>query len=286
MESIATKQLSIGLLVLAVVLAGCSGGGGGGNGNGAETATVEGGNGGVTETTVTETATVEETTTDVETATTTPTPRQTESESSEFPPWSIDDHRAALREAGSYTLNYSLETEREASAVATVKTAIETGEQHTIFTSVTQRGNFTTKYYVPPNSDTAYKYEPSFDRKEEVSAEEAQVTGYGGFGTGELNWSKYRKVGNGETELGPATIYVLDDIEATAESFREQYDSIESFESRIWVDNDTGAIAKVQERVEYVDDGSQGFFDVEYKLLELGSTTIEEPDWVPSDDSE
>lgn len=297
MEPTKTTKLRLLLVVvlLAVVLAGCSSGGGG-NGNGAGTATPEDGNGDATETevddtetaTMTETVTATETATEVvtETLTPTPTPEETATESGDFSSWTLDDHLSALREAESYTVNNSLETEREASLVSTEKVDVETGKRHSIMTSITSRGNFTTEFYVPPNSDTAYKYERDLDRIDEVSPDEASISGYPQKETSADVWSEFRKEGSGETELGSATIYVMDDVDATAESFREQWDSVESIELRIWVDDDTDVIAKYETYIEYVDDGDEGYTETTMQLIGLGSTEIEEPDWVPEDDSE
>lgn len=297
MTRVSTKKAGVLLVVvvLAVVLAGCSSGGGG-NGNGAGTATVEDGNGDTMETEVdeTETATMAETPTEEETATevktetptSTPTPEETATETGYSSPWSLDDHLSALREAGSYTVNNSLETEREASLVSMEKVDAETGERHSIMTSITSRGNFTTEFYVPPNSDTAYKYERDFDRIDEASPEDAAISGYPQQETDSPVWSAFRKEGSGETKLGSATIYVMDDVNATAESFRQQYDSVESIELRMWVDDDTGVIAKYETYFEYVERGDSGYTDITIELIDLGSTEVEEPDWVPDDDSE
>jgi hypothetical protein len=49
----------------------------------------------------------------------------------------------------------------------------------------------------------------------------------------------------------------------------------------VWIDEDTGVIAKYDYRISYVDEGQSGDFRMTIELSDLGSTTVEKPDWAP-----
>lgn len=313
------RQLAILVVGLAVVLAGCSGGGGGdGNGDGgATTATATptqtadpGGNGntgdGATDTaTATATATMTDggTTTDdggggttngggdtaTATKTSTGTPSGGDSEA--------EAHQAALQEAGSYTLRVeatSLGTTSRGGTVTDVstsrltgsqKTNVATGETYAEWSVGSSSSSF--EYYVPPNSDTAFQNIGG--RTREVSADEtllfefARITDPDSETSTQLvtNFSAYGEAGTGSTPLGPATKYVIDDADDLPADAIARYDEIKSVEMTLWVDKDTGIIAKYQYQYTIVLAGEEVTLDGLINIEDIGSTTIEKPDWVP-----
>lgn len=235
--------------------------------------------------------TVTATPTPTPTATPTPTPGSTPTETASEPGDSVafspDEHTAGIEAAGSYTIDYTIEglsggnSEGMISGVEQVD--VDTGSRYSSLTSTTAEGNISIEYYVPPNSDTGYQR--GFGQTSEVSAGDAMFLNFTDPGTGETAdaWPAFSESGSGETDLGSATVYVVDDVEDLPDSTRDQYDTIESVDFRLWVDDDTGVIAKYDYELQYVDDGEEGTVRMTIELSDLGSTTVERPDWVPDE---
>ena len=196
-------------------------------------------------------------------------------------------HTRALAESGSYTLEYTIEGQfsgmggSETVLVGREQVDYDTGERYSTLESRGEGENFTFEYYLPPNSDTAYQR--GMGQVMEVDASYAVFFNYSDPGTGESaeEWPEFSEAGSGETALGPATKWVVDSVEDLPEATREEYDTIESVEFTMWVDEETGVIAKYDYRISYVDDGESGNFRMTIELSDLGSTTVTKPDWAP-----
>jgi hypothetical protein len=197
------------------------------------------------------------------------------------------DHTRALGESGSYTLDYTIDGQftgmggPETVLVGSERVNLDTGERYSTLQSRAEGENFTFEYYLPPDSDTAYQR--GMGQVMEVPADNAVFFNYSDPGTGESaeEWPEFSEAGSGETALGPATKWVADSPEDLPEATRAEYDTIESVEFTVWVDEDTGVIAKYDYRISYVDDGQRGTFRMTLELSDLGSTTVEKPDWAP-----
>lgn len=237
--------------------------------------------------TPTETQPTEETTTPSVTPTPPTTVTATPSGNGDSASFSGEDHVAALREAGSYTVTFHFEgtSDGNDSGVTvlsgTEEIDLETGERYSTVTSESEGESFSFEYYLPPDSDTAYQRVSGQTR--EVSESQALFFNFSDPGTGDNSeeWPDFREAGSGETTLGSATKYVVDSAEDLPESTREEFDSIESVNFVVWVDDDTGVIAKYDYDITYTDDGEENAVRVEFEITDLGSTTIEKPDWAP-----
>jgi hypothetical protein len=197
------------------------------------------------------------------------------------------EHTRALAESGSYTLEYTIDGQftglggPETLLVGSEAVNLDTGERYATLESRADGDNFTFEYYLPPDSDTAYQR--GMGQVMEVPAENAVFFDFTDPGTGESaeEWPEFREAGSAETAMGPATKWVVDSVEDLPEATREEYDTIESVEFTVWVDDDTGVIAKYDYRISYVDDGQRGNFRMTIELSDLGSTTVTKPDWAP-----
>lgn len=197
------------------------------------------------------------------------------------------EHTRALAEAGSYTLEYTIDGQftglggPETLLVGSEAVNLDTGERYASLENRVEADNFTFEYYLPPGSDTAYQR--GMGQVMEVPAENAVFFNFTDPGTGESaeEWPEFREAGSAETAMGPATKWVVDSPADLPEATREEYDTIESVEFTVWVDDDTGVIAKYDYRISYVDDGQRGNFRMTIELSDLGSTTVTKPDWAP-----
>lgn len=196
-------------------------------------------------------------------------------------------HARALESAGSYTLEFTIVasgSDGSGTIVGTQQTDVNTGERYSSPTIDAGWRNISFQAYVPPNSNTAYRRAFMQTNSGPVNESDAFMN-YSTVGANETTgeWPDLTREGTGETALGPATVYGADSVDALSESTREQYDSVESVRIRAWVDDDTGAIAKYHYRLTVVTDGEEGSIRMKFELTDLGSTTIERPDWVPDD---
>lgn len=220
-------------------------------------------------------------------ATSTPTATATPTETGDSDSFSTDAHRDALRAAGSYTLEYDFEGLSAGTGASslngTERVDVDTGERYSTLTSRSEQGNFTVEYYVPPNADTGYQH--GFGQTSEVPAGDAAFFNFTDIGTGEASEElpEFREAGTDETDLGSATVYVVDSVDELPESTRDQYDSVESVEFRVWIDDDTGAIARYDYDLTYVEDGEENTLEMRIELSDFGSTTVEAPEWVPEE---
>lgn len=197
------------------------------------------------------------------------------------------EHTRALAESGSYTLEYTIDGRfagmagSETMLVGREEVNLDTGERVSTLESRAEGDNFTFEYYLPANSDTAYQR--GMGQVMEVPAENAVFFNFTDPGTGESaeEWPEFREAGSAETAMGPVTKWVVDSPEDLPEATREEYDTIESVEFTVWIDEDTGVIAKYDYRISYVDEGQSGDFRMTIELSDLGSTTVEKPDWAP-----
>jgi hypothetical protein len=224
----------------------------------------------------------------------TPTPESDAGDDATPPPdsdssqsFADGEHTRALAESGSYTLEYTIDGQftgrsgPETLLVGSEAVNFDTGERYATLESRADGDNFTFEYYLPPDSDTAYQR--GMGQVMEVPAENAVFFNFTDPGTGESaeEWPEFREAGSAETAMGPATKWVVDSVEDLPEATREEYDTIESVEFTVWVDDDTGVIAKYDYRISYVDDGQRGNFRMTIELSDLGSTTVTKPDWAP-----
>jgi hypothetical protein len=227
------------------------------------------------------------------TSTSTSTPQGTPSDGGP----NADAHGASLQEAGSYTLRLDLTTVGTTSrggTVTDVSTQRLTGTQKTIVGTGERYGEWSVsggssniEYYVPPDSDTAFQH--FGERTREISTDQALLLNFTritqpGSQTGNqlvTNFSAYGEAGTGSTPLGPATKYVIDETGDLPESALSQYGEVRSVDMALWVDKDTGIIAKFQYEYTVVVGGEEVTIDGLIAIEEVGSTTVEEPDWVP-----
>jgi hypothetical protein len=224
----------------------------------------------------------------------TPTPESDAGDDATPPPdsdssqsFADGEHTRALAESGSYTLEYTIDGQftglsgPETLLVGSEAVNFDTGERYATLESRADGDNFTFEYYLPPDSDTAYQR--GMGQVMEVPAENAVFFNFTDPGTGESaeEWPEFREAGSAETAMGPATKWVVDSVGDLPEATREEYDTIESVEFTVWVDDDTGVIAKYDYRISHVDDGQRGNFRMTIELSDLGSTTVTKPDWAP-----
>lgn len=301
MERFSAQHVGIILLVLAVGLAGCGSGDGGVSPTPTETTTetpTDTGDGGATPTqtatdggeTATATATPGDGSTPTPTDTEPTTPTATPTPAGGEDPSVVDTHPQGLRNAGSYTVEIT----------ATIVTTAQNGSSMVQTVNVTQKrivetneaysrwgvGPESFEYYKPPNSQTAYLNIQG--QTQEVSADRAFLLNYTSLTTGAqtqagliAGFSDAGEVTSGSTELGPATLYVIDSPENLPGSVQDAYEQINSVRYRVWVDEDTGIIAKYDYRIEVVQDGEEMTFEGGVEVVDLGTTTIEAPDWAP-----
>jgi hypothetical protein len=256
-------------------LAGCTGGDGG-SGDGSTTVAA------TTTDRVGSTTTTADDTTTVRTETTTTT--TSTSASSGFEP---SAHTAALEEAGSYTIELTIEgaTGGADSGVGRYdgvqKVIVDTGERYSDVEISSESGSLDTAYYSPPNSDTYYQNVQGQTR--EVSSSQVLVVDYANLGTGTTatEWPEVTRDGTGSTELGSAVKYSIDSVDDLPESTTSAYEDIRSAEFTVWVDQATGAIARYEYRITYMRRGSEQTVRMSIELVDLGSTTIEKPGWAP-----
>ena len=118
---------------------------------------------------------------------------------------------------------------------------------------------------------------------EEIPESQALLFNFTNPGTGESadEWPHFQEAGSGETALGPATKYVVDSVEDLPESTTGEFDSVESVDFVVWIDDDTGVVAKYDYQLTYTEDGEENTIRMQFEITDLGSTTIEEPDWAP-----
>jgi hypothetical protein len=274
MRALHRQWLIVIFVGLLVALAGC---GGGGDGDGAApTTTIS------TQTSTSPTATDGSTDDPPTTAgeMTTARPTTTSSGPPSFDPAA---HREAITEAGSYTVEFSMESTATTTGSITgiQETDVETGELYMRLDTSSDGQTTTLEYYRPPNSDTLYQHFAGQTR--EVSG----VTGFGynftdpGTGAAAGDWPAFTHTGTGTTALGPATTYTVDSVEDLPEETLDQYENVTAVQFKIWVDQDTGIVAKYDYEVTFIEDGEEQTLEVTFEITEVGSTEVEEPDWVP-----
>jgi hypothetical protein len=293
-----TRQIAIPLVVLLVALAGCSGGGGGDGGNGATpTATATDDGSGTSPTpTATEsggTATDAQTSTTVQggedTATSDPGTETTSDSGTTTgetgsPAFSFEEHVSAVQSVDTYTVNYSIEGVGTSggSTDGVQKIDTTTGERYATVQSSSGGQSITIEYYSPPNSETVYQNVGG--QTQEATMSQAILFNISTIDTAATNqaWlSNLRAAGTTETSLGTANVYVIDSTDQLPESGTGQYSSVESIEFRIYVDQDTGIIARYDYRITGIQDEEEVSLTFTFRVSDLGSTTIERPDWVP-----
>lgn len=291
------RQIAIPLVVLMVALAGCSGGGGGDGGTDATpTATDDGGMSPTatpTEADPTATETQQSTTEqggeDPATETsdpgteTTSDPGTTTGDNGDAA-FSFDQHVSAVQNVGSYTINYSIEGLGTSSGSfdGVQKIDTTTGEQYATVDTTSGGQSFTIEYYSPPNSETVYQNVAG--QVQETTTSQAillNISTLDTTGTDQAWLSNLRAAGTAETSLGTANVYVIDSVDQLPDSGTGQYSSVENVEFRIFVDQDTGIIARYDYRLTGVQDGEETSISFSFRVSDLGSTTIEEPNWVP-----
>jgi hypothetical protein len=165
------------------------------------------------------------------------------------------------------------------------KTNLATGERYGEFSGTTASG--TIEYYIPPDSDVAYQHFSGQTR--EVSPDQAfflEFTGIADPDSGMndqlvTNFSRYGEAGTVSTSLGPATRYVIDSVDQLPQSTMSQYEEVLSVEAELLVDQDTGVISRFQYEYVVVQEGEEITLDGLIELTDVGSTTIETPEWAP-----
>ena len=236
--------------------------------------------------TATETEVSTPTETEVPTLTETETTTPTDTQSAGF---DLEAHSNAVQNADSYTIHLNAKkvttadgtTTVDSSINATQKRIVESGEGYNIFK--TQDG--TLEYYQPPGETTAYLNVNG--RSMERPTSEMYLIDYATLSTGSQTTSmvvteyKEGNIGSGSTELGPATKYVISSVDELPLSQEEPYDEVKSVRYRLWVDEDTGIVAKYDYHLEVVDDGDDITLEGSFEVTDFNSTTIEKPDWAP-----
>lgn len=251
MVGLSAKRLGIVLVVLTVALAGCSSGGGG---TATADGTADGGDGGAT---------------------------------AQAGEWNADQHEQAIQNAGSYTINIDSQgvvarggnITDTPNVSLTVKHDVGTGEYLYSF------GNTTS--YQPPDSDTVYSQFNGQVRQQPAS--EATTFTYVNLTSGESGAGNVTDVlgqldaQSGSTDLGPAFKYVItDETEVDVPgNVSSDFGEVTSYEQTIYIDKDTGVLAKyTTEKVVEDETGSEYTISNDFEITNLGSTEIEEPDWV------
>jgi len=281
------------VVVLAVLvgLAGCNGGGG--TATPTPTATPDpavensdGGDGGDMTATATPDSMAAETPTPTPTPSPTPTSEPATDSGDNEAAFSTSDHAAGLREAGSYTAEYNFTgfgSEGTSSISGTERVNVDTGQRYSSVMTSADGQAFTAEFYSPPDSETVYRHiqgqtqETSPEQAFFFNLSEAQESEDGP----QFDQGGYREDGTEETNLGTATRYVIDSAEDLPESTRDNYDSVESVELVVLVDQDTDVIASINYDITAVQDGQEQSQTFEYTVTNLGSTTVEEPEWAP-----
>jgi hypothetical protein len=290
------RQIAVPLVVLLVALAGCTGGGGGDGGDGTtltatptedvdqdpsptDTATESNDPSTATPTEETETTTREPTATATETS-----DPGTETPEAGGGGFSFDQHVSALQNTGGYTIEYTIQGlgTSSGSVQGTQKVDTNTGERYATLQTNASGQSYTIEYYSPPNSETLYQH---------VAGRTREATSSGGLidlasletstNTDQAWLSNLRNAGTAETQLGPATKYVIDSVDQIPESSVSQYSSLESVELAIYVDKDTGLIARYDYRLTGTQNGEETTLIFDLRVTNLGSTTIDEPEWAP-----
>lgn len=283
MSGLSSSHLRVLLVVVAVAVAGC--GGGGGTETAAPTDSTESGPG--EETTQApddesgpETAVDEESTTG------------TDESDGQFDLYQT--HRSGIRDAGRYNYTYyeivPELTDGEITGMegrnVTIKRIFETNEQYTTYPGVSA--------YRPPNSETAYLNAEGRVTEEQpdtvfpvgpsgtnVSVHSYSMISASAFTTEPPEFVSRAEAVDGSTALGPADKYVIDSADQVSSEPVSPYGQVEEFEFTIWIDRETGVIAKYRSEKTVVQDGETYTVRVGYEITELSSTTIETPDWVP-----
>lgn len=295
--TLSTRYLGTVLVVIAVVLAGCVGGIGGDGGSGetpTATETTQGTDGSGGDGTTTDdgsgddgTTTGDGTTTDGDDGTTTRTTETTTAgETGGDADAIVESHLAGLEEAGGYTIELGLvqttnsgDESSSTTRYVSQKIDLETGERYFGFSGI--------EYYRPPDSETVYVH--SGGNTQEVPPDEVpflDLTNVSLLTGGEdlATFIEASERTSGSTALGPATVYVVDSMEdlpqSTRDRLREEYEEINGVRYRLFVDEDTGIIAKYDYRIEAV---MRDEVTVEsgWEITELGQPDIETPEWVP-----
>jgi hypothetical protein len=276
MNAFDPRRLSVVLVVLLVALAGCSGDGG----------------------TATPAAESDEDPSTSDTTDRTPTP-DTDGDSGVVNDGSSTVgeagtafnqgvHADAVSAAGSYTAVFNVTSAVAAGGQTTTTTLditqrhdVDTDEAYTVWIS---SGEQTFEYYSPPDEDVAYAHiggqtqEVSVDRSlyfDLLTLEDSQA---GPRVTTSLQGASQS---SGSTTLGPATKYVIDSTQDLADSGYSQYDSIESVEYTLWVDDDTGILGKYETDTDVTQNGEPFTVSTGFEVTDLGSTTIQPPSWAP-----
>lgn len=261
----------IGVVSLMVVLAGCGGSGG------------DTGDGTTVMTTADQTTTTNPTAESTTTGESPPTAGTTSTTTSGPPSFEPAAHKEAIREAGSYTVEFTIESTGTSSGTisGTQELEVDTGELYMRLDTESDGQTTTLEYYRPPNSDTLYQHFGGQTR--EVSG----VQGFGynftdpGTGTAAGAWPAFEHTGSGTTALGAATTYQIDSVEDLPDATTDQYENVTDVQFTIWVDEDTGVVAKYDYELTYVRDGEEQTVHVIFEITALGSTEVEEPEWVP-----
>lgn len=284
-----STRVAVLALVAVLLLAGCTGGSG--DGGAAATTTTTANDGVSTETTTTTaddgasgettTAAGDGATTSGDGAggatTTTAAPTTTSSDSggaggATFP---ATEAETALRNAGTYTLDYEFAIGTETMS-GVQRIDVETGEAFVTMKPVGD-DEVTYEYYVPPGSETAYQrfadqvteVPVEYVGKIELAAADDDPE------TVEFP-AQLRRAGSASGPLGPATLYVAEGVELVDESTRENYDVV-SARMEVYVDDATGVISKYVYVAEFTDSETT---TVTFEITDLGSP-VQKPDWAP-----
>jgi hypothetical protein len=289
------RQIAVPLVVLLVALAGCTGGGGDG-GDGATltaTPTEDAGEDPSPTDTATESNDPSTATQTEETETTTrePTPTATETSDpgTETPGaggdgFSFDQHASALQNTGGYTIEYTIQGlgTSSGSVQGTQKIDTTTGERYATLETNSSGQSLSIEYYSPPNSETLYQHVAGRTRETQSSSGLIDLSSLQTSTNTDQTWlSNLRNAGTVETELGPATKYVIDSVDQIPESSVSEYSSLESIELAIYVDKDTGLIARYDYQLTGIQNGEEMTLNFNLRVTKLGSTTIDEPEWTP-----
>lgn len=281
-----SKHVSVVLVVLLVALAGCSGGGG--------TATTDDGDdadpaASPTASGVADTPTPDDGTDDSGTDDSAiDDGSSTVDDGTDATGFNQQAHATAVSNAGSYTVVFNVTSVMTTGGRTTTTNLditqqhdVDTGEAYTVWDS---NGRQAFEYYNPPNSDVAYANVGG--QVQEVSADQSLYLDYLALngsqsGPGVTTGFEDATSTSGSTALGPATKYTIDSADQLSESPYSQYDAINSLEYSLWVDDDTGILAKYETHLDVVQGGEPFTVTSTFEVTDLGSTTIQKPSWAP-----
>lgn len=210
-----------------------------------------------------------------------------------------DQYITILQGEGTYTIDYRFETggsAGDADGEGRLQIDLERRTMYQTLTATSQGYTSTVEYYLPPDEDSVYLRFGSGGRTfyQKQALAESGVAFYSDPVKGDTTsdnadiesdfagFPEFRDEGEVQTEMGRLHKYVIDDPSQLDATSQEAYEGqITNIEAVLYVDDSTGLPVKYEYEVTVDPEGDTGpqtvFAEVVY--VNIGSTTVSEPGW-------